>query len=111
MVGVLLQFQADPHLKEEREELPLILAIARRATNCVKLLLDYQADPYITMSAPSLGPHGAIARRSRYVTTMEIATSYPASPDIVALLRTAMEKDTPRQDQQHNRPPFEALSG
>ena len=108
VVEVLLQFQADPHLKEEREELPLILAIARRATNCVKLLLDYRADPYITMSAPSLGPHGAIARRSRYVTTMEIATSYPASPDIVALLRTAMEKDTQRQVQQHNHPPFEA---
>ena len=41
-VEVLLQFQADPHLKEAREEQPLIIAIARRATNCVKLLLEYR---------------------------------------------------------------------
>ena len=92
-VEVLLQFQADPHLKEEREEPPLILAIARRATNCVKLLLDYRADPRTTTSAPMLGPHGAKASQRRYATTMEIAASHPASPDIVALLRTAMKRD------------------
>ena len=103
-VEVLLQFQAEPHLKEEREEPPLILAIARRATNCVKILLDYRADPRTTMSAPMPGPLGVKASHNRHATAMEIATSYPASPDIVALLRTAMEKDTHRQVQQHNHP-------
>ena len=92
-VEVLLQFQADPHLKEEREELPLIIAIARRATNCVKILLDYRADPRTTMSAPMPGPHGVKASHNRHATAMEIAASHPASPEIVALLLTAMERD------------------
>ena len=93
MVEVLLQFQADPHLKEEMEERPLIIAIARRATNCVKLLLEYRADPRTTMSAPMPGPHGVIASHNLHATAMEIASSHPASPDIVALLLAAMERE------------------
>ena len=92
-VEVLLQFQADPHLKEAREEQPLIIAIARRATNCVKLLLEYRADPRTTMSAPMPGPHGVIASHNRRATAMEIAASHPASPDIVALLLAAMDRE------------------
>ena len=92
-VEVLLQFQADPHLKEEREERPLIIAIARRATNCVKLLLECRADPRTTMSAPMPGPYGVSTSHNRRATAMEIAASHPASPDIVALLLAAMERD------------------
>ena len=91
-VEVLLQHQADPQLREERKELPLIIAIARGATKCVKILLDYRADPRSTMSAPAPGPHGIKSSHNRHATALEIAASHPASPDIVALLQTAMDR-------------------
>ena len=90
-VETLLQFQADPHLKEEGKERPLIIAIARRATSCVQLLLEYRADPRTKMSVPMPGPHGIRASHNRRATAMELAAAHPASPDIVALLMAAME--------------------
>ena len=91
-VEVLLQYQADPQLKEDLQELPLIIAIARGATKCVKILLDYRAHPRSTMSAPAPGPHGIKSSHNRHATAMELAASHPASPDIVALLQTAMDR-------------------
>ena len=90
-VETLLQFRADPHLKEDRNERPLIMAIARRATKCVQVLLEYRADPRTTMSVPLTGPYGARARGKRRATAMDLATAYPASPEIVALLTNALE--------------------
>ena len=40
VVEVLLQHRADPHLREHAQEVPLLLAIAKGATNCVKILLE-----------------------------------------------------------------------
>ena len=85
----LLQHQADPQLREDSKELPIIIAIARGATRCVKFLLDHRADPCATMSAPSPGPHGAKSSHTRHTTAMELAASSPA---IGALLRAAIER-------------------
>ena len=93
-VETLLQFRADPHLKEERNERPVIMAIARRATKCVQVLLEYRADPRMTMSVPRSGPQGTRARDKRRATAMDLATAHPASPEIVALLTDALESTT-----------------
>ena len=88
-VEVLLQYRADPQLREDSRELPLIIAIARGATECVKILLNYRADPYAVMSMSAPGPHGIKSSHTRHTIAMELAAS---SPVIVALLRTAMER-------------------
>ena len=89
--GVTGKFQYFGHnfLREDSRELPLIIAIARGATKCVKILLDHRADPSSTMSAPAPAPHGRKSNNTRHTTAMELAASSPA---IVSLLRTAMER-------------------
>ena len=54
-VELLLQYQADPQLREHAREVPLLIAIAKGATNCVKILLDHRADPCSTASLPTAG--------------------------------------------------------
>ena len=88
VVELLLQYHANPHLREPGQELPLIVAAARGALNCVKILLAYRADPCSTEYLPTAEYP---VRRSSKVwrkTAMEVAAPFP---DIVELLRTAME--------------------
>ena len=85
-VELLLQYQADPQLREHSREVPLLIAIAKGATKCVKILLDYRADPTSTASTAEY----PVQRSSKgwCKTAIEVATPFP---EIVALLRTALE--------------------
>ena len=85
---VLLQYRADPHLREDAHEVPLLIAIAKGAVNCVKSLLEYRANPFSTEYLHSVAYS---VRRSSKVwrkTAMEVAAPFP---EIVELLRTTIE--------------------
>ena len=84
-VELLLQYQADP--REYAQEVPLLIAVAKGAFNCVQLLLDYRADPCSTEYLPTAEYPVRSSSKVWRKTAMEVA----AFPEIVALLRTAME--------------------
>ena len=87
-VELLLQYQADPQLREHSREVPLLIAIAKGATKCVKILLDHRADPCSTASGHTAAYPGRTSSKVGRKTAMELATPFP---EIAALLRLAME--------------------
>ena len=87
VVELLLQYHANPHLREPGQELPLIVAAARGALNCVKILFAYRGDPGATEYLPSAGYPVRSSSKVWRKTAMEVAP-FPA---IVAILRTAIE--------------------
>ena len=78
LLELLLQYQADPQLREAGQELPLIAAASRGTLSCVQILLAYGADPGATEQLPS---------GSRRKTAIDVASPFPA---IVEALRTAI---------------------
>ena len=87
LLELLLQHRADPQLREEGQELPIIVAASRGTLSCVQILLAYGADPCVTEQLPSAdlaGPRPLIVRRK---TAIDVASSHPL---IIEALRTAI---------------------
>ena len=87
LVELLLQYQANPHLRELGQELPIIVAASRGALNCVKILLAYRADPGATEYLPSAEHPGQMFSIVRRKTAMDVAAPFP---EIVEVLQTAL---------------------
>ena len=85
LVELLLQYQANPHLRELGQELPIIVAASRGALNCVKILLAYRADPGATEYLPSAEHPGQMFSIVRRKTAMDVAAPFP---EIVEVLQT-----------------------
>ena len=87
LLELLLQFQADPQMREEGQEFPIIVAASRRSTSWVQILLAYGADPCSTEQIPSLDRSrpGPPVRRCK--TVMDVASPCPS---IVQALQTAI---------------------
>ena len=88
LLELLLQFQADPQLREAGQEFPIIVAAARGATSCVQILLAYGADPCSTEQTPFMDRSrpGPPVRRCK--TAMDVASPCPS---IVKALQTAID--------------------
>ena len=91
LVELLLQYQANPHLRELGQELPIIVAASRGALNCVKILLAYRADPGATEYLPSAEHPGQRFSILRRKTAMDVAAPFP---EIVEVLQTALSTTT-----------------
>ena len=66
LLELLLQYQADPQLREPGQELPIIVAASSGMLSCVQILLAYGADPGATEHLPSAehpGQRSSIIRR------------------------------------------------
>ena len=87
LVELLLQYQANPHLRELGQELPIIVAASRGALNCVKILLAYRADPGATEYLPSAEHPGQMFSIVRRKTAMDVAAPFP---EIAEVLQTAL---------------------
>ena len=87
LLELLLQYRADPQLREEGQELPIIVAASRGALSCVQILLAYGADPCATEQVPSADLTGPRPRVVRRKTAVEVASTCPA---IVEALQTAI---------------------
>ena len=87
LLELLLQFQADPQMREAGQEFPIIVAASRRSTSCVQILLAYGADPCSTEQIPSMDRSrpGPPVRRCK--TVMDVASPCPS---IVQALQTAI---------------------
>ena len=87
LLELLLQFQADPQLREAGQDFPIIVAASRGATSCVQILLAYGADPCSTEQIPSMDRSrpGPPVRRCK--TAMDVASPCPS---IVKALQTAI---------------------
>ena len=87
LLELLLQYQADPQLREAGQEFPIIVAASRGALSCVQILLAYGADPCSTEQVPSLdrSKPGPPIRRCK--TAIEVASTCPS---IVKALQTAI---------------------
>ena len=88
LLELLLQFRADPQLREASQEFPIIVAAARRSTSCVQILLAYGADPCSTEQIPSMDRSrpGPPVRKCK--TVMDVASPCPS---IVQALQTAID--------------------
>ena len=87
LLELLLQYQADPQLREPGQEFQIIVAASRGALSCVQILLAYGADPCSTEQVPSMDrsrPGPPIRRRK---TAIEVAATCPS---IVSALQTAI---------------------
>ena len=82
-----MQYQANPHLREQGQELPIIVAASRGGLNCVKILLAYGADPGATEYLPSAEHPGQMFSIVRRKTAMDVAAPFP---EIVEVLQTAL---------------------
>ena len=87
VVELLLQYHANPHLRELGQEFPIIVAASRGALNCVKILLAYRADPGATEYLPSAEHPGQMFSIVRRKTAMDVAAPFP---EIVEVLQTAL---------------------
>ena len=87
LVELLLQYHANPHLRELGQELPIIVAASRGALNCVKILLAYRADPGATEYLPSAEHPGQMFSIVRRKTAMDVAAPFP---EIAEVLQTAL---------------------
>lgn len=87
LVELLLQYQANPHLRELGQELPIIAAASRGALSCVKILLAYGADPGATEYLPSAEHTGQMFSIVRRKTAMDVAAPFL---EIVEVLQTAL---------------------
>ena len=87
LVELLLQYQANPHLREQGQELPIIVAASSEALSCVKILLAYGADPGATEYLPSAEHPGQMFSIVRRKTAMDVAAPFP---EIVEVLQTAL---------------------
>ena len=87
LVELLLQYQANPHLRELGQELPIIVAASRGALSCVKILPAYGADPGATEYLPSAEHPGQMFSIVRRKTAMDVAAPFP---EIVEVLQTAL---------------------
>ena len=81
VVELLLQYHANPHLREPGQELPIIVAASRGALNCVKILLAYRADPGATEYLPSAEYPGRRSSKVWRKTAMEVAAPFPEISD------------------------------
>ena len=88
LLELLLQFRADPQMREAGQEFPIIVAAARRSTSCVQILLAYGADPCSTEQIPSMDRSrpGPPVRKCK--TVMDVASPCPS---IVQALQTAID--------------------
>ena len=93
LLELLLQYQADPQLREPGQELPIIVAASSGTLSCVQILLAYGADPSATEYLPSAehpGQRHSIVRRK---TAIDVASPFPA---IVAALQMAISAGNAR---------------
>ena len=86
LLELLLQYQADPQLREVGQELPIIVAASRGTLSCVQILLAYGADPCATEQLPSAELPGQMFSIVRRKTAIDVASSHPS---IVEALQTA----------------------
>ena len=88
LLELLLQFRADPQMREAGQEFPIIVAAARRSASCVQILLAYGADPCATEQIPSMDRSrpGPPVRKCK--TVMDVASPCPS---IVQALQTAID--------------------
>ena len=78
LLELLLQYQADPQLREPGQELLIIVAASNGTLSCVQILLAYGADPSATEYLPSAehpGQRHSIVRRK---TAIDVASPFPA---------------------------------
>ena len=72
VVELLLQYQANPHLREPGHELPLIVAASSGALTCARILLASRADPGATEYLPSAESPGLAREAPNPVSTKAI---------------------------------------
>ena len=99
LLELLLQYQADPQLREAGQELPIIVAASRGTLSCVQILLAYGADPGATEQLPSAEHPGQAFSIVRRKTAID-ASLFPA---IVEALQTAISAVKARPDQRWRR--------
>ena len=87
LLELLLQYRADPQLREAGQELPIIVAASRGTLSCVQILLAYGADPCATEQLPSAEQPGQMLSIVRRKTAIDVASSHPS---IVEALQTAI---------------------
>ena len=87
LLELLLQYRADPQLREAGQEFPIIVAASRGALSCVQILLAYGADPGATEQVPSAELPGQMFSIVRRKTAVEVASTCPS---IVEALQTAI---------------------
>ena len=87
LLELLLQYRADPQLREAGQELPIIVAASRGTLSCVQILLAYGADPCATEQLPSAELPGQMFSIVRRKTAIDVASSHPS---IVEALQTAI---------------------
>ena len=87
LLELLLQYQADPQLREGGQELPIIVAASRGTLSCVQIFLAYGADPCATEQLPSAEVPGQMFSIVRRKTAIDVASSHPL---IVEALQTAI---------------------
>ena len=88
LLELLLQFRADPQMREAGQEFPIIVAAARRSISCVQILLAYGADPCSTEQIPSLDRSRPGPPIRRCKTVMDVASHCPA---VLQAVQTAIE--------------------
>ena len=93
LLELLLQYQADPQLREPGQELPIIVAASSGTLNCVQILLAYGADPRATEHLPSAEHPGQMFSIVRRKTAIDVASPFPA---IVAALQMAISAGNAR---------------
>ena len=89
LLELLLQHRADPQLREEGKELPIIVAAARGSLSGVQLLLAYGADPYATEWLPpgeTTSQQPPVVRRP---TAVDVASPYPLVVEALQAARLA----------------------
>ena len=87
LLELLLQFRADPQLREDGQEFPIIVAAAIRSASCVQILLAYGADPCSTEQIPSMdcSRPGPPVRRCK--TVLDVASH---CPPVLQVIQTAL---------------------
>ncbi|KAF2003069.1 ankyrin [Amniculicola lignicola CBS 123094] len=91
IIGMLLSFQADPNIPDNKGLLPLHKAIQIGSTELTKLLLEGQANPNIKDGGKQLPLHMAIRARSIELTALLLeATANPNIPDTWLPLQIAV---------------------
>ena len=87
LLELLLQYRADPQLREAGQEFPIIVAASRGALSCVQILLAYGADPGATEQIPSAELPEQMFSIVRRKTAIEVASTCPSN---VEALQTAI---------------------
>jgi ankyrin repeat protein len=79
MVKVLLDYKADPNLRDKQGNIPLSLAIQKTNEEAAEQLLAYKADPQGTDPKGNTALH--FATKSGYVAAMDLLLAHKADPN------------------------------